>query len=55
MLIIIMTIVAISALITGGLYVAVTIVSIVSDQFDELMPQRMIDYSGFVELGAPRD
>ena len=38
-----------------GLYWGVRILRVIRDQFDELMPQRMIDYSGFVDIGWPRD
>jgi hypothetical protein len=38
-----------------GLYFGIVIARVVADQFDELLPQRMVDYSGFVETGSLRD
>jgi hypothetical protein len=50
----------IAALVTCGLgaaslYVGLRIARAVREQFDELMPQRMIDYSGFVGVDASKD
>jgi hypothetical protein len=38
-----------------SLYVGTRIGRIVRDQFDELMPQRMVDYSGFVDVNTHAD
>jgi urea transporter len=32
-----------------GAYVGLRLARAIGDQFDELMPQRMVDYSGFIE------
>lgn len=50
MIIYILALVVLGALAMGGLYVGILIGRAVRDQFDELMPQRMVDYSGFVEM-----
>jgi hypothetical protein len=47
--------VLLSVLAVVGLYVGVRIGRAVRDQFDELMPQRMIDYSGFVDVKTHSD
>ena len=44
-----------AVLAAGGLCFGVKIARVIADQFDELMPQRMIDYSGFVEMGSQRE
>jgi hypothetical protein len=38
-----------------SLYMGIRIGRAVRDQFDELLPQRMIDYSGFVDVSAQND
>lgn len=38
-----------------GLYVGVKLAGVLREQFDELMPQRMIDYSGFVNVEPSQD
>jgi hypothetical protein len=38
-----------------GLYVGVRIARVLREQFDELLPQRMIDYSGFVAVDPVQD
>jgi hypothetical protein len=37
------------ALAVLAVYIGVRLARAVRDQFDELMPQRMVDYSGFIE------
>jgi hypothetical protein len=49
---IILAIVCLSLLAGVTLFVGVKIGRIVRDQFDELLPQRMVDYSGFVDAKA---
>jgi hypothetical protein len=44
-----------SGLAAIGFYAGITVARVVRDQFDELMPQRMVDFSGFVETGIPQD
>jgi hypothetical protein len=39
----------------ASLYVGLRIARVLREQFDELMPQRMIDYSGFVNVDAAKD
>jgi hypothetical protein len=36
-------------------YVGIRIAQVLREQFDELMPQRMIDYSGFVCVEPAKD
>lgn len=55
MVVYILALLALCALAVGGLYVGVLIGRAVRDQFDELMPQRMVDYSGFVEMDGRQD
>jgi hypothetical protein len=50
-----LALIVLCALAVGGLYVGVLIGKAVRDQFDELMPQRMVDYSGFVDVNASQD
>ena len=38
-----------------GLYVGVRIARVLREQFEELMPQRMVEYSGFVQFPLGRD
>ena len=38
-----------------ALYLGLKLVRVMREQFEELMPQRMVDYSGFVELPRGRD
>jgi hypothetical protein len=38
-----------------GLYVGVRLARVLREQFDELLPQRMIDYSGFVNVDPVKD
>jgi hypothetical protein len=38
-----------------SLYLGARIGRAVRDQFDELMPQRMVDYSGFVDVSGHKD
>lgn len=47
--------VVLAALCMMGAYVGVRLASVVREQFDELMPQRMIDYSGFVCVEPAKD
>jgi hypothetical protein len=47
--------IVLSALAAVGLYVGVIIARVVRDQFDELLPQRMVDYSGFVKPHVAKD
>lgn len=34
----------------GGLYLGFQVVRSLGEQFDELLPQRMVDYSGFIDV-----
>jgi hypothetical protein len=43
------------ALGVASLYVGWRIAQVLREQFDELMPQRMIDYSGFVTVEPAQD
>jgi hypothetical protein len=45
---------AVCGLVLGGVFVGLRIVRVLSEQFDELMPQRMVDFAGFVP-GATRE
>ena len=50
----------ISGLILGGLgliglYVGIRIARVMREQFEELMPQRMVEYSGFIQFPLGRD
>ncbi len=38
-----------------ALYLGLKLARVLREQFEELMPQRMVDYSGFVELPRWRD
>lgn len=38
-----------------GVYVGVKLARVLREQFDELLPQRMIDYSGFVIVEPAKD
>jgi hypothetical protein len=38
-----------------GVYVGLKLVRVQREQFDELLPQRMIDYSGFVIVEPAKD
>jgi hypothetical protein len=38
-----------------GVYVGLKLVRVLRDQFDEMLPQRMIDYSGFVIVDPAKD
>jgi hypothetical protein len=51
--ILVMVVLAVVAAI--GLYCGIMIARVVRDQFDELLPQRMVDYSGFVDAATGRD
>ncbi len=55
MFVTIIVMMVLGGLAVGGLYIGVVVARVVADQFDELMPQRMIDYSGFVDCGSARD
>lgn len=35
--------------IVGSIALAISIYRVLSEQFDELMPNRMVDYAGFIE------
>lgn len=39
----------------AGLYVGLRVAAVVRDQFDEMLPQRMVEYSGFVKMPLGRD
>ncbi len=43
------------ALAIASFFIGIRIGRAVRDQFDELMPQRMVDYSGFVDAKALAD
>lgn len=48
----ILTILALSVLCVvsaGGIYLGVQVFRSIGEQFDELLPQRMVDYSGFID------
>jgi hypothetical protein len=47
--------VALTGLGACGVYVGVKLVRALREQFDELLPQRMIDYSGFVIVEPAKD
>jgi hypothetical protein len=55
MLPMIIAVLVLCALGSAGFYIGVRIARIVREQFDELMPQRMIDYSGFVRIDSAKD
>jgi hypothetical protein len=55
MLAILVSVLLLGALGIFAIYVGVKLVSVLREQFDELMPQRMIDYSGFVDVATTRD
>jgi hypothetical protein len=55
MLVIIISGVALAAIGSAGVYVGLKLAGALREQFDELMPQRMIDYSGFVTLEPRKD
>jgi len=38
-----------------ALYLGLKLARVMREQFEELMPQRMVDYSGFVDLPRGRD
>jgi hypothetical protein len=48
MLPLVIALLATAAIGVGSAYVGIRIIRVVREQFDELLPQRMIDYSGFV-------
>jgi hypothetical protein len=52
MILFILALVVLGVVATGGLYLAVQIARAMGEQFDELLPQRMVDYSGFIEVGT---
>jgi hypothetical protein len=39
----------------AGLWLGLRIAAVLREQFDELMPQRMVDYAGFVKMPLGRD
>lgn len=39
----------------AGVWLGVQIARVLREQFEELMPQRMVDYAGFVQLPLGRD
>jgi FAD synthase len=43
------------SLVALGLFLGVHIGHAVRDQFDELLPQRMVDFSGFVDVAPSND
>jgi hypothetical protein len=47
--------IVLAALCMMAAYVGVRLARVVREQFDELMPQRMIDYSGFVCVEPAKD
>jgi hypothetical protein len=47
--------VVLTALACLGLVIGIKLARIFREQFDELMPQRMIDYSGFVNVDPAKD
>lgn len=51
----VIALVLLGGLAAAGLYVGVVVARVVRDQFDELLPQRMVDYSGFVAPGLPKE
>ncbi|MCE2890308.1 MAG: hypothetical protein O9270_10590 [Aquidulcibacter sp.] len=38
-----------------ALYLGLKLARVMREQFEELMPQRMVDYSGFVDMPRGRD
>jgi hypothetical protein len=38
-----------------ALYLGLKLAHVMREQFEELMPQRMVDYSGFVDMQRGRD
>jgi hypothetical protein len=40
---------------SGGVWLGLQIVRVLREQFDELMPERMVEYSGFVQFPLGRD
>jgi hypothetical protein len=38
-----------------GIYVGMKVAGAMRDQFDEMLPQRMVEYSGFVKMPLGRD
>ena len=48
-----LALVVLSVVIAVGLYVSERLVNII--RYDKLLAQRMVDYSGFVDLGTQRD
>lgn len=46
---------ALAGLGLAGVWVGVRVSRILRERFDELMPQRMVDYSGFVPTNPLRD
>ncbi|GBF57565.1 hypothetical protein PbB2_01232 [Candidatus Phycosocius bacilliformis] len=38
-----------------GLYLGLKLARVMGEQFEELLPQRMVDYSGFVDVPPARD
>jgi hypothetical protein len=55
MLLIFMAAVLLVGLGLAGVYVGVRIAHVLGEQFDELMPERMVEYSGFVQFPLGRD
>jgi hypothetical protein len=39
----------------AGLWLGLRIAAVLREQFEELMPQRMVDYAGFVKMPLGRD
>lgn len=52
---VLLVLVILAALAACGVWVGLSIVRALRDGFDELMPQRMVDYAGFVALPLGRD
>lgn len=51
----ILTTIALSALGFAGVILGLKLARTLREQFDEMMPQRMIDYSGFVNVEPSKD
>jgi hypothetical protein len=49
MLSLILALLVLGVVVAGGLYIGVMLGRDMRAQFDELLPQRMVDYSGFVD------
>jgi hypothetical protein len=45
----ILALLVLAAVVAGGLYIGVVMGRDLRAQFDELLPQRMVDFSGFVD------